>query len=151
MKMFLEMFLPCICRFSNSRLKLFVEDGEKEMMNEQIMILQITEALDWKLVHEADSWINQKGSLNLDAAASGEANLLISSQVPGGKAINPNVTKAVEVARQHGILVIWVVRGHDPMGRDVEIFRLHLYGKDKETPLVKKRSVGAELVDDLEI
>ncbi|XP_042517513.1 kinesin-like protein KIN-12E [Macadamia integrifolia] len=66
------------------RLKLFVEDGEREMMNEQIMILQnkLLEALDWKLMHEADSRMDQKGSLNLDAAASSEVNLLISSQEP---------------------------------------------------------------------
>ncbi|XP_043694905.1 probable inactive nicotinamidase At3g16190 [Telopea speciosissima] len=72
-------------------------------------------------------------------------------QVPGGPAIIPNVIKAVEVARQRGILVVWVVREHDQMGRDVELFRSHMYGKDKETPPVKKGSVGAELVDGLEI
>ncbi|OVA03262.1 Kinesin [Macleaya cordata] len=35
----------------------FAEEGEREMMNEQIMILQnkLLEALDWKLMHEADS------------------------------------------------------------------------------------------------
>ncbi|KAK8963963.1 Kinesin-like protein KIN12B [Platanthera guangdongensis] len=36
------------------RLKSFVEDGEREMMNEQITVLQdkLLEALDWKLMHE---------------------------------------------------------------------------------------------------
>ena len=28
--------------------------------------------------------------------------------LPGGKAIVPNVVKAVDIARQRGILVIWV-------------------------------------------
>lgn len=30
-------------------------------------------------------------------------------RVDGGKAIVPNVIKAVEIARQHGILVVWVI------------------------------------------
>ncbi|XP_043694457.1 probable inactive nicotinamidase At3g16190 [Telopea speciosissima] len=71
--------------------------------------------------------------------------------LPGGQAIIPNVIKAVEIARQRGIFIVWVVREHDPIGRDVELYRLHLYGKDKETTPVKKGSVGAELVDGLEI
>ncbi|KAG0467256.1 hypothetical protein HPP92_018836 [Vanilla planifolia] len=39
------------------RLKSFVEDGEREKMNEQISILQdkLLEALDWKLMHEKTS------------------------------------------------------------------------------------------------
>nr|XP_011461802.1 PREDICTED: phragmoplast orienting kinesin-1 isoform X2 [Fragaria vesca subsp. vesca] len=38
------------------RLKLFYEEGEREIMNEQIMVLQnkLLEALDWKLMHESD-------------------------------------------------------------------------------------------------
>ncbi|WCJ40214.1 P-loop containing nucleoside triphosphate hydrolases superfamily protein [Euphorbia peplus] len=38
------------------RLKSFYEEGEREMMNEQIMVLQnkLLEALDWKLMHEPD-------------------------------------------------------------------------------------------------
>ncbi|OMO54039.1 Isochorismatase-like protein, partial [Corchorus capsularis] len=35
------------------------------------------------------------------------------TRVKGGKAIVPNVIKAVEIARQHGILIVWVVREHD--------------------------------------
>lgn len=30
-------------------------------------------------------------------------------RVDGGKAIVPNVIKAVEIARQHGILIVWVI------------------------------------------
>ncbi|KAK8957790.1 Kinesin-like protein KIN12B [Platanthera zijinensis] len=38
-------------------LKSFVEDGEREMMNEQITVLQdkLLEALDWKLMHEKNA------------------------------------------------------------------------------------------------
>ncbi|KAL1199447.1 putative inactive nicotinamidase [Cardamine amara subsp. amara] len=69
-------------------------------------------------------------------------------QVKGGKSIIPNVIRVVELARQRGILVIWVVREHDPQGRDVELFRRHLYNSEKVGPTVKG-NVGAELVDGL--
>ncbi|KAI8529570.1 hypothetical protein RHMOL_Rhmol12G0235100 [Rhododendron molle] len=71
-------------------------------------------------------------------------------RVDGGQAIVPNVIKAVEVARRRGILVIWVVREHDPLGRDVELFRQHLYSGEKAGP-TSKGSLGAELVDGLVI
>ncbi|WJX42803.1 hypothetical protein P8452_29992 [Trifolium repens] len=70
--------------------------------------------------------------------------------VRGGKDIIPNVIKAVEVARQRGILIVWVVREHDPLGRDVELFRRHLYTSEKVGP-TSKGSEGAELVDGLVI
>ncbi|XP_062023770.1 probable inactive nicotinamidase At3g16190 isoform X2 [Rosa rugosa] len=70
--------------------------------------------------------------------------------VKGGKAIVPNVIDAVQMARQRGILVVWVVREHDPLGRDVELFRRHLYSAGKEGPTVKGQ-IGAELVDGLVI
>ncbi|XP_071903194.1 probable inactive nicotinamidase At3g16190 isoform X5 [Coffea arabica] len=70
--------------------------------------------------------------------------------VKGGQAIVPNVIKAVEVARGRGIPIIWVVREHDPLGRDVELFRRHLYSPGKPKP-TSKGSFGAELVDGLEI
>ncbi|CAK7356719.1 unnamed protein product [Dovyalis caffra] len=70
--------------------------------------------------------------------------------VNGGKAIVQNVIKAVDIARQRGILVVWVVREHDPQGRDVELFRRHLYSPGKVGPTTKG-SVGAELVDGLVI
>jgi nicotinamidase-related amidase len=70
--------------------------------------------------------------------------------VKGGKNIIPNVIKAVEVARQRGILIVWVVREHDPLGRDVELFRKHLYTSGKVGP-TSKGSEGAELVDGLVI
>ncbi|KAL6285686.1 hypothetical protein ACE6H2_010076 [Prunus campanulata] len=70
--------------------------------------------------------------------------------VSGGKTIVPNVIKAVQVARQRGMLVVWVVREHDPLGRDVELFRRHLYPAGKVGPTVKGQ-FGAELVDGLVI
>ncbi|KAI3450790.1 hypothetical protein Pfo_007455 [Paulownia fortunei] len=49
------------------RLKSFCEEGERESMSEQIMILQnkLLEALDWKLMHESDPANIQKGSPNI--------------------------------------------------------------------------------------
>ncbi|XP_010263116.1 PREDICTED: kinesin-like protein KIN-12E [Nelumbo nucifera] len=66
------------------RLKSFVEEGEREMMSEQITILQskLLEALDWKLMHEADLETVQKGTFDLATISNGEDNLLISSQNP---------------------------------------------------------------------
>ncbi|XP_021736894.1 probable inactive nicotinamidase At3g16190 [Chenopodium quinoa] len=69
--------------------------------------------------------------------------------VDGAAAIVPNVIKAVEVARERGMLVVWIVREHDALGRDVELFRRHLYS-DKGGPTVKGHE-GAELVEGLEI
>ncbi|CBI36111.3 unnamed protein product, partial [Vitis vinifera] len=68
----------------------------------------------------------------------------------GGKAIIPSAIKAVEVARELGILVVWVVREHDPQGRDVEVFRRNFYGPGKLSPATKG-SEGAELIDGLAI
>lgn len=70
--------------------------------------------------------------------------------VDGGAAIVPNVIKVVQVARERGMLVVWVVREHDALGRDVELLRRHLYGTDKVGPTVKGHE-GAELVEGLEI
>lgn len=70
--------------------------------------------------------------------------------VDGGASIVPNVIKAVQVARQRGMLVVWVVREHDAFGRDVELFRRHLYSNEKVGPTVKGHE-GAELVEGLEI
>lgn len=70
--------------------------------------------------------------------------------VDGGAAIVPNVIKAVEVSRHRGMLVVWVVREHDALGRDVELFRRHLYSDGKMGPTVEGHK-GAELVDGLEI
>ncbi|GMG98384.1 hypothetical protein Nepgr_000224 [Nepenthes gracilis] len=49
------------------RLKSFCEEGERERMNEQIMVLQnkLLEALDWKFMHESDPSAIQKGSPGL--------------------------------------------------------------------------------------
>ncbi|KAL7226298.1 hypothetical protein ACSBR1_021419 [Camellia fascicularis] len=67
------------------RLKSFCEEGEWERMNEQIMILQnkLLEALDWKLMHESDPSIVQKGNSDLATDMDSDGNLLVSSQEPG--------------------------------------------------------------------
>ncbi|KAK3152732.1 hypothetical protein QOZ80_2BG0162840 [Eleusine coracana subsp. coracana] len=70
--------------------------------------------------------------------------------LPAGKAILPVVTEAVALARERGIFVVWVVREHDPAGRDVELFRRHFYSGGQKSPVVKG-SKGAELADGLVI
>ncbi|CAO2815426.1 unnamed protein product [Amaranthus hypochondriacus] len=69
--------------------------------------------------------------------------------VDGAAAIVPNVIKSVELARERGMLVVWVVREHDKLGRDVELFRRHLY-TEKGGPSVKGHQ-GSELVEGLKM
>ncbi|XP_021736893.1 probable inactive nicotinamidase At3g16190 [Chenopodium quinoa] len=70
--------------------------------------------------------------------------------IDGAPAILPNVKKAVEVARERGILVVWAQREHDASGRDVEFFKRHLYRSEKGGSAIKG-SEGAELVEGFEI
>ncbi|KAH8497705.1 hypothetical protein H0E87_016837 [Populus deltoides] len=67
---------------NQKRLKSFCEEGEREMMNEQIMVLQnkLLEALDWKLMHETDSLAVQKTSLDMETEV--QDDLPISIQEP---------------------------------------------------------------------
>ncbi|KAJ0075912.1 hypothetical protein Patl1_34251 [Pistacia atlantica] len=92
----------------------------------------------------ADSEWNHTALLVIDMQDNGLV------RMDGGKAILPNVINTVEKARQRGILVIWVVREHDPQGRDVELFRRHFYSTGKMRPACKG-SPGAELVEGLVI
>uniref|UniRef100_A0A5B7BRW2 Putative phragmoplast orienting kinesin 2 isoform X1 n=1 Tax=Davidia involucrata TaxID=16924 RepID=A0A5B7BRW2_DAVIN len=64
------------------RLKSFCEEGERERMNDQIMMLQnkLLEALDWKLMHESDPSIIQKGSSDMAMDIHGDGNLILSGQ-----------------------------------------------------------------------
>ncbi|GFZ13069.1 P-loop containing nucleoside triphosphate hydrolases superfamily protein [Actinidia rufa] len=74
-----------VTRFAmeNLRLKSFCEEGERERMNEQIMILQnkLLDALDWKLMHESDPSIVQKGNSDLGPDMHSDG-ILVSSQEP---------------------------------------------------------------------
>ncbi|XP_051119311.1 probable inactive nicotinamidase At3g16190 isoform X2 [Andrographis paniculata] len=71
------------------------------------------------------------------------------SRMESGEVILPNVIKTVDVARSRGMPI--VVREHDHLGRDVELFRRHNYvTPDKPKPVIKGRP-GTELVDELEI
>lgn len=70
--------------------------------------------------------------------------------VAGGASVVPAVKESVALAREKGALIVWVVREHDAYGRDVELFRRHLYGKEKEKPTTKGTR-GAELVEGLVI
>ncbi|KAF6169912.1 hypothetical protein GIB67_034304 [Kingdonia uniflora] len=73
------------------RLNSFCEEGEREMMNEQIMVLEnkLLEALDWKLMHETDPQNRQEGSLGLHSISRSEDTLLISDPAsPWSSTIN---------------------------------------------------------------
>ncbi|EPS67306.1 hypothetical protein M569_07469 [Genlisea aurea] len=93
--------------------------------------------------------------------------------VKGGESILPNVVAAVGLARARNLPVVWVsysnpianrrdfqslttylptqvVREHDPLGRDVELFRRHLYSPGNPRP-TSKGTPGAELADGLSI
>ncbi|KAI3461227.1 hypothetical protein Pfo_017890 [Paulownia fortunei] len=63
-------------------LKSFCEEGERERLNEQIMILQnkLLEALDWKLMHESDPANIQKESHDLVMGTQSDSNFLSSNQ-----------------------------------------------------------------------
>ncbi|KAG8070499.1 hypothetical protein GUJ93_ZPchr0006g43242 [Zizania palustris] len=72
-----------------------------------------------------------------------------------GESVMPAVTEAVAVARERGMFIIWVVREHDPLGRDIELFRRRFYGGGgggggNHGPVVKG-SKGAELTDGLAV
>jgi len=67
--------------------------------------------------------------------------------VPGGPAVIPAVQKAVDIARQKGAFVVWVVREHHETGRDVEHIRKHLY--DGRTGPTVRGTDGAALADGL--
>ena len=62
---------------------------------------------------------------------------------------NVSVWLCIEVDNT-SVLWLQVVREHDQQGRDVELFRRHLYSTGKAGP-TSKGSVGAELVDGLVI
>ncbi|WOK95613.1 hypothetical protein Cni_G04320 [Canna indica] len=60
------------------RLQSFVQEGEREMMNEQITVLQdkLLEALDWRLMHEKDTNLIQNLSSSWDAFGNEENEFL---------------------------------------------------------------------------
>ncbi|XP_031260504.1 kinesin-like protein KIN-12E [Pistacia vera] len=66
------------------RLRSFYEEGEREMMTQQISDLQnkLLEALDWKFMHESDSSIVKKGNSDVVTEVCAKDDLLISGQEP---------------------------------------------------------------------
>ncbi|XWS52766.1 hypothetical protein CRYUN_Cryun11dG0100400 [Craigia yunnanensis] len=66
------------------RLKSICEEGQQEMMNQQLKVLQnkLLEALDWKLMHESDSLIIEKTNSKELLGGIDDSNKLISSQEP---------------------------------------------------------------------
>ncbi|KAM1394198.1 hypothetical protein ACFX2F_030277 [Malus domestica] len=65
-----------------TRLKSFYEEGERDIMNEQIMVLQnkLLEALDWKLMHESEPLTAQNTNQDVVMEGQTDDNLLISNQ-----------------------------------------------------------------------
>ncbi|KAM1807369.1 hypothetical protein ACFX11_030396 [Malus domestica] len=65
-----------------TRLKSFYEEGERDIMNEQIMVLQnkLLEALDWKLMHESERLTAQNTNQDVVMEGQTDDNLLISNQ-----------------------------------------------------------------------
>lgn len=68
--------------------------------------------------------------------------------VAGGEAIIANVIHAINAARKRRFLIVWVVREHDPLGRDVELFRRHLYSTGNGPTTLGSK--GSELFNGLE-
>ncbi|GLU19100.1 hypothetical protein SLE2022_353660 [Rubroshorea leprosula] len=66
------------------RLKSSIDEGEHEMMNQQIAVLQnkLLEALDWKLMHEADPLVAQKTNLDVVPGVDSNSDQLLSGQAP---------------------------------------------------------------------
>ncbi|XVF05055.1 hypothetical protein REPUB_Repub05bG0138100 [Reevesia pubescens] len=64
------------------RLKSLCDEGQQEMMNEQIKVLhnKLLEALDWKLMHESDSLTIEKTNPKVVSGVADDGNQLISSQ-----------------------------------------------------------------------
>ncbi|KAJ3697159.1 hypothetical protein LUZ61_000864 [Rhynchospora tenuis] len=78
---------PDVTRFAMENLQLkeeirrlhsFVDEGERERLNEQITVLQdkLLEALDWKLMHEKDPFFGQSNSFSLESAVNEENEFL---------------------------------------------------------------------------
>ncbi|KAI3419048.1 Kinesin motor domain-containing protein [Psidium guajava] len=67
------------------RLKSFCVEGEREMMNEQIRVLQnkLLEALDWKLMHDSDASAVQKPDSDAATHILGDETLLLSTKEGG--------------------------------------------------------------------
>ncbi|KAJ4834318.1 hypothetical protein Tsubulata_014218, partial [Turnera subulata] len=74
--------------------------------------------------------------------------LLFSNSPPSSSSAPPTITKPTGVFFTSPPNL--VVREHDPLGRDVELFRRHRYSAGKLGP-TSKGSAGAELVDGLVI
>nr|QWT43325.1 kinesin-like protein KIN12D [Citrullus lanatus] len=80
-----------VTRFAMENLRLkeeirrqsFYEEGEREMVHDQIMVLEnkLLEALDWKLMHESDPSSIQKG--NSDMIADGDEENFLTNQERG--------------------------------------------------------------------
>eukprot|EP00244_Chara_vulgaris_P006556 TRINITY_DN2477_c0_g1_i2.p1 TRINITY_DN2477_c0_g1~~TRINITY_DN2477_c0_g1_i2.p1 ORF type:complete len:268 (-),score=45.29 TRINITY_DN2477_c0_g1_i2:223-1026(-) len=69
--------------------------------------------------------------------------------VAGAPAILSSVREAVAMARKSGIVVVWVIRVHDPSGVDVERSRVGLFRPGGNGGVCVEGSDGVRLVDGL--
>ncbi|KAF7823159.1 kinesin-like protein KIN-12E [Senna tora] len=84
------------------RLKSFFEEGEREMMNEQIMVLEnkLLEALDWKLMNEADLKANSDSVME---KVRNDDNLLITKEPEPKSAWQSSISEENEFLRMQAI------------------------------------------------
>ncbi|KAJ0021208.1 hypothetical protein Pint_31731 [Pistacia integerrima] len=77
-------YFTCFCCKFKQKLRSFYEEGEREMMTQQVSDLQnkLLEALDWKFMHESDSSIVKKGNSDVVTEVCAKDDLLISGQEP---------------------------------------------------------------------
>ncbi|XP_030521087.2 kinesin-like protein KIN-12E [Rhodamnia argentea] len=82
------------------RLKSFCVEGEREMTNEQIRVLQnkLLEALDWKLMHDSDASAVQKPNSDAATHILGDETLLLSRK-EGGSPWHASVSDENEFLR----------------------------------------------------
>ncbi|KAL5574549.1 hypothetical protein UlMin_016248 [Ulmus minor] len=86
------------------RLKAFCEEGERDMLNDQITVLQnkLLEALDWKLMHESDLSMVQKTNSDGLMQEGDDDNLLISNK-ESGLPWQPSINEENEFLRMQAI------------------------------------------------
>ncbi|KAI5412598.1 Kinesin-like protein KIN-12E, variant 3 [Lathyrus oleraceus] len=106
------------------RLKSFYEEGEREIMNGQIMVLQnkLLEALDWKLMHEPDMKTNADSmmeDLNRDCD-------LISKQEP-----SPKSRWQSSLREENEFLRIQAIQNHAEMDTILKKLEVCLEEKEK--------------------
>ncbi|XP_031100567.1 kinesin-like protein KIN-12E [Ipomoea triloba] len=133
------------------RLKSFYEEGERERMNEQIMILenQLREALDWKLMHGSDPINTQEESSELATDINNDSNLLIYNQKPA----TPMHTVADEENEFLRLQAIYIQSELDALRKKLDVCveekeKLERHVNDLEKELESERSSKAAILEE---